>query len=61
MQWSELISADPDVIIVAPCGYGLERCLEELPLLQAKRTRSPRLLRRRQRLLQPPRPPPCRQ
>src|SRR5262249_27553364 len=25
------------------------------------RTRSPRLLRRRQRLLQPPRPPPCRQ
>jgi iron complex transport system substrate-binding protein len=36
MQWSELVSADPDVIIVAPCGYGLERCLEELPLLQAK-------------------------
>ena len=24
------------VIVVAPCGYGLERCLEELPLLQAK-------------------------
>ena len=23
MQWSELVSADPDVIIVAPCGYGL--------------------------------------
>ena len=21
---------------MAPCGYGLERCLEELPLLQAK-------------------------
>ena len=33
----ELAAADPDVIIVAPCGYGLERCLEELPLLQAKR------------------------
>ena len=36
MQWDEVAAADPDVIIVAPCGYGLERCLEELPLLQAK-------------------------
>ena len=36
MQWDELAAADPDVIIVAPCGYGLERCLEELPLLEAK-------------------------
>ena len=36
MQWAELAAADPDVIIVAPCGYGLERCLEELPLLEAK-------------------------
>ena len=36
MQWDVLAAADPDVIIVAPCGYGLERCLEELPLLEAK-------------------------
>ena len=36
MQWPELVAADPDAIVVAPCGYGLERCLEELPLLQAK-------------------------
>jgi iron complex transport system substrate-binding protein len=36
MQWEELVAADPEVIIVAPCGYGLARCLEELPLLQAK-------------------------
>lgn len=36
MQWEELTAADPDVILVAPCGYGLQRCLEELPLLQAK-------------------------
>ena len=36
MQWQELAAADPDVILVAPCGYGLDRCLEELPLLQAK-------------------------
>jgi iron complex transport system substrate-binding protein len=36
MQWEQLAAADPEVIVVAPCGYGLERCLEELPLLQAK-------------------------
>jgi iron complex transport system substrate-binding protein len=36
MQWPELAAADPEVIIDAPCGYGLERCLEELPLLEAK-------------------------
>jgi iron complex transport system substrate-binding protein len=36
MKWEELIAADPEVIVVAPCGYGLARCLEELPLLEAK-------------------------
>jgi iron complex transport system substrate-binding protein len=36
MQWPELAAADPDVIIVGPCGYDLRRCLEELPLLEAK-------------------------
>ena len=36
MQWGALAEADPEVIVVAPCGYGLERCLEELPLLEAK-------------------------
>ncbi len=36
MQWDDLAAADPDVILVAPCGYDLARCLEELPLLQAK-------------------------
>jgi iron complex transport system substrate-binding protein len=36
MQWSELAAADPDAIILAPCGYDLDRCLQELPLLQAK-------------------------
>ena len=36
MQWQELVAADPEVIVVAPCGYGLERCLEELPLLEAR-------------------------
>jgi iron complex transport system substrate-binding protein len=36
MQWQELVAADPEVIVVAPCGYDLARCLEELPLLEAK-------------------------
>lgn len=36
MQWEDLRAADPDVIVVAPCGYDLTRCLQELPLLQAR-------------------------
>lgn len=36
MQWEQLRAADPDAIVVAPCGYDLARCLEELPLLEAK-------------------------
>ena len=36
MQWDDIVAADPDVIVVAPCGYDLARCLAELPLLQAK-------------------------
>ncbi|MFX6941425.1 BtuF-related (seleno)protein, partial [Acinetobacter baumannii] len=23
MQWADLVAADPDVIVVAPCGYDL--------------------------------------
>jgi iron complex transport system substrate-binding protein len=36
MQWSDLAAADPDVIVVGPCGYDLHRCRDELPLLRAK-------------------------
>jgi iron complex transport system substrate-binding protein len=36
MAWDDLLAADPEVIVVAPCGYGLARCLEELPVLQAR-------------------------
>ena len=36
MQWDEIRAANPDAIVVAPCGYDLARCLEELPLLEAK-------------------------
>jgi iron complex transport system substrate-binding protein len=30
MRWDELVAADPDVIIVAPCGFDLARTGEEL-------------------------------
>ena len=30
----ELQTADPDVLVLAPCGYSLERALEDLPILQ---------------------------
>jgi iron complex transport system substrate-binding protein len=36
MQWADLVAADPDVIVVAPCGYDLPRCLQELDILRAK-------------------------
>ena len=34
LTWQELIEADPDVLILAPCGFTLERTLLDLPLLQ---------------------------
>lgn len=36
MQYDDLRAADPDVIVVAPCGYDLPRCLQELELLRAR-------------------------
>jgi iron complex transport system substrate-binding protein len=31
--WSAVQEADPDVLVVAPCGFGLERTLREMHLL----------------------------
>jgi iron complex transport system substrate-binding protein len=31
----ELVASDPDVILVAPCGFGIERTLADLPALAA--------------------------
>lgn len=36
MSWDALVAADPDVIVVAPCGYDLARCLQERDILRAK-------------------------
>jgi iron complex transport system substrate-binding protein len=34
--WSEVAAAAPEVILVAPCGFPLERTEAELPILQAR-------------------------
>jgi iron complex transport system substrate-binding protein len=36
LAWEELVVADPDVIILTPCGFTLARALEEVPLLAAR-------------------------
>jgi iron complex transport system substrate-binding protein len=36
MTWEQLRHADPDVIVLMPCGFDLKRTLEDLPVLQAK-------------------------
>lgn len=37
MMWDQLVAADPDVIIVLPCGFDIERSRRELPALTEKR------------------------
>jgi iron complex transport system substrate-binding protein len=34
MKFEELANADPEVIMIAPCGFGISRASEELHLLQ---------------------------
>ncbi|HEU5367980.1 MAG TPA: cobalamin-binding protein [Ktedonobacterales bacterium] len=36
LAWEDLLAADPDVIILTPCGYTLQRTLEDVPLLEAR-------------------------
>ncbi|HWZ88135.1 MAG TPA: cobalamin-binding protein [Polyangiaceae bacterium] len=31
--WSTVLEADPEVLVIAPCGFGLERTLREMHLL----------------------------
>jgi iron complex transport system substrate-binding protein len=33
MKFAELAATDPDVILICPCGFKIDRTLEELPLL----------------------------
>ena len=36
MTFDDLLAADPDVIMLSPCGFGIGRTLEDLPLLRAR-------------------------
>jgi iron complex transport system substrate-binding protein len=33
VAWDDVVQYDPEVVIIAPCGFSLERTLEEVPLL----------------------------
>ena len=34
--WQAVVDADPEVLVVAPCGFGLERALREMPGLTGR-------------------------
>ncbi len=36
MKFEELVTADPEVIIVMPCGFDMRRAAEEMPVLTAR-------------------------
>jgi iron complex transport system substrate-binding protein len=36
LAWDAVREADPDVLVVAPCGFGLERTLGEVPVLASR-------------------------
>lgn len=36
MSWEELAAADPEVIVVMPCGFSIERTLREMHILSRK-------------------------
>jgi iron complex transport system substrate-binding protein len=36
MTWEQLVEADPDVIVVCPCGFDIKRTMEEMNLITDK-------------------------
>lgn len=34
MEWDDLLAADPDCIVLLPCGFGIERCRREMWVLE---------------------------
>lgn len=36
IPWERVLEADPDVLVIAPCGFGLERALAERAVLEAR-------------------------
>jgi iron complex transport system substrate-binding protein len=33
MKFEELVAKDPDVILISPCGFGMDRAAQDLPAL----------------------------
>lgn len=33
MEWEDLVSADPDILFISPCGWDIERGCQEMPAL----------------------------
>ena len=36
LDWDQIVAADPDVIVVHPCGFDMTRTLQEMPLLERR-------------------------
>jgi iron complex transport system substrate-binding protein len=36
LDWDQVVAADPDVVVVHPCGFDMARTLEEMPLLERR-------------------------
>jgi iron complex transport system substrate-binding protein len=36
LAWEDVLAADPDVIVLTPCGFTLARTLQDVPLLEAR-------------------------
>jgi iron complex transport system substrate-binding protein len=36
LDWDQVVAADPDVVLVHPCGFDMPRTLHEMPLLECR-------------------------
>jgi iron complex transport system substrate-binding protein len=36
LQWADVLDSQPDVVLFMPCGFGLERAVEDIPLLTSQ-------------------------
>ncbi len=36
MTWEQLVSKDPDIILIIPCGFDIERTMQDIPFLTGK-------------------------
>jgi iron complex transport system substrate-binding protein len=36
LEWSDILDSQPEVVLFMPCGFGLERALEDIPLLTSQ-------------------------